>query len=155
VWHDQFAVDTTAGLVKLLAVQALAFEALFLMAAVWQTPRPVLLVLVWAAVYATTYQVLAARHERGAGVLAAAWALTATEASWIFLTWLVSYVTPGQYLVVPQPALVLTALGYCFGSIYAAQRGGILNRARLTEYLLIGLILLGIVIAGTTWRGTL
>ena len=155
IWHDRLVVDTDAGLVKLLLLQLAAFEALFLMAAIWQTPRPVLLVLVWLAVYITSYQALTARRERGAGVLAAAWALTATEASWIFLTWLVSYVTPGQYLIVPQPTLVLTALAYCFGSIYSAQRSGQLNRGRLTEYLLIGFVLLAIVIAGTTWRGTL
>ncbi len=136
-------------------MQAVAFEALFLMAAVWHTPRPVLLALIWITVYATTYQLLAGRQERAAGLLAAAWALAATEAAWVFLTWLVSYIAPGQYIIVPQPTLVLTALAYCFGNIYAAQRRGLLNRSRLTEYLLIGLILIWIVIAGTPWRGTL
>jgi hypothetical protein len=131
------------------------FEALFLMAYIWRVPRPLMLVLIWGAVYVTSYQALAQRGERAAGVLAAAWALVATEASWVFLTWLISYIVPGNYLVVPQPALVLTALAYCFGNIFLAQRGGSLNRARFTEYMLIGLILIWIVIAGTPWRGTL
>ncbi|HSX01841.1 MAG TPA: hypothetical protein VLI05_00845 [Candidatus Saccharimonadia bacterium] len=158
VWRvvqAQISAEGGAGLLKLLVIQAAAFEAIFLLAAIDRTPRPVLLLLIWAAIYITSYQLLAARQERGAGVLAAAWALVATEASWVFLTWLVSYILPGNYLIVPQPALVLTALGYCLGSIYLAQRQGNLNRARLTEYLLIGLILIWIVIAGTSWRGTL
>jgi hypothetical protein len=157
LWQERPAAGQLGDLARLLVTQAAAFEALFLMAATpqWHVGRPLMLVLVWLVTYATTYQVLAQRKERAAGVLAAAWALVATEASWVFLIWLVSYVVPGQYIIVPQPALVLTALGYCLGNIYLAQRQGSLNRARLTEYLLIGLILIWIVIAGTPWRGTL
>ncbi len=154
IWQSRSHTPATAGLARVLVVQAAAFEALFLMAAVWHVARPVMLVLIWVVTYAMTYQELAVRGERAAGLLAAAWALVVTEASWVFLVWLVSYV-PGQYVIVPQPALVLTALGYCFGNIYVAQRQGQLNRARLTEYLLIGLILIWIVIAGTPWQGTL
>jgi hypothetical protein len=155
LWQAQAADDRAAGLARLFVLQALAFEALFLMAAVWHVPRPLMLVLIWLTVYISTYQALAERGERTAGLLAAAWALVATEAAWVFLIWLVSYVVPGQYVIVPQPALVLAALGYCFGNIYAAQRQGSLNRARLTEYLLIGLILIWIVIIGTHWRGSI
>ncbi len=157
LWGNRLAATAEAGLITLLAVQAVVFEALFLLAATPHAgpPRPVTLVLLWVAVYVTTYQLLAARQERAAGVLAATWALVATEAAWVFLTWLVTYISPGNYVIVPQPAIVLTALAYCFGSIYAAQRQGTLNRARLTEYLLISLILIWIVIAGTPWRGTL
>lgn len=155
IWQPHFSAAGPAGLLKLLVVQIFAFEALFLMAAIWRSPRPLLIVLVWVVIYVTTYQALAARGERAAGLLAAAWALTTAEASWIFLTWLVSYVSPGQYIIVPQAALVLSALAYCFGSIYTAQRQGQLNRMRLSEYLLIGLLLIWIVIAGTSWRGSL
>ena len=143
------------GLAGLLVVQAMAFEALFLAAAVWGLPRGVVMAAVWLAVYATTYRELASRGERGAGVLAASWGLVAAEASWLFLTWLVSYITPGTYGIVPQPVVILTGLGYCFGSIYADQRRGRLNRGRLAEYSLIGLVLVWLVIAGTPWRGTL
>jgi hypothetical protein len=151
-WYGRTTWDGAMGLSKLLVAQAVIFEAIFLMAAVWQTARPLLLILIWGATYVTVNQALAARKERAAGVLAAAWSLVATECAWVFLTWLVSYLTPGDYAIVPQAALVLTALGYCFGNIYSAQRQGTLNRARLTEYLLIGLILIWIVIIGTPWR---
>jgi hypothetical protein len=156
LWQEQTRSSGRAtDLARLFALQALAFEALFLMAAVWHVSRPLMLALIWLTVYTSTYQALAEREERTAGVLAAAWALVATEAAWVFLIWLVSYVVPGQYVIVPQPALVLAALGYCFGNIYAAQRQGNLNRARLTEYLLIGLILIWIVIVGTHWQGSI
>jgi hypothetical protein len=71
------------------------------------------------------------------------------------MQWLFTYTTAGGYLLVPQPALVLTALAYVFGSIYVAQREGKLSRGRLTEYLLIGLILIAIVAIGTSWRGSI
>lgn len=140
---------------ELLVMQAVVFEALFLAADIWHLARPLTLVLVWLSTFALVRQVLAARGERAAGALAAAWALVATEASWVFLTWMVSYVVIGHYLVVPQATLVLSALAYCFGSIFMAQRTGTLNRARFTEYILIGLILMWIVIAGTRWQGSL
>ncbi len=155
VWRTRTPAATPISFSGLLAVQALLFEAIFLLAAIWHPPRPLLLLLVWAGSYVTVVTTLEARGERAAGLLAAAWALVVTEAAWVFLTWLVSYIVPGAYVIVPQPTLVLTALAYCFGNIYLAQRAGTLNRARLTEYLLIGLILIWVVIAGTPWRGTL
>lgn len=143
------------GLIKLLAVQLAVFESLFLMAAVWQAPLIMVLALLWAACFVTVQQALRERGERAADVLAATWALATVELSWVLVTWLVSYILPGNYLIVPQAVVVLGALGYCFGSIYSAQRQGKLNRSRLTEYLLLGLIVLWIIIAGTQWRGTL
>ncbi len=153
--RDQISKTGRYGLVRLLGIQVLAYEALFLMAAVWHVSVALTLVLVWAATYVTTLQTLQARGERAAGLLAVVWALVTTEAAWIFLIWTVAYVLPGNYLIVPQAALVLGALGYCFGSIYAAQKQGNLSRGRLTEYLLIGLILIWIVIAGTPWHTNL
>ena len=90
-----------------------------------------------------------------ASVLAAAWALVAAEISWVLVRWLFVYVMPQGYLLIPQAAVVLAAMGYVFGSIYMAQRDGKLSRSRLTEYVLIGLILIAIVITGTPWRGSL
>jgi hypothetical protein len=143
------------SLLNLLIVQAVVFEALFLMAAEWQTSEWVVLALVWACAYLSVYSILDRRGERVAAVMAATWALVAAEISWVLLRWLFVYTVNGGYLLVPQPALVLSALAYCFGSIYASQREGKLSRARLTEYLLIGLILIAIVITGTPWKGTL
>lgn len=154
LYFEQISSSQTPTLGNLLVVEAVAFEAIFLGAAVEGWPTPVVLVLAWAAAFGPVYVILRARHERGATSLAAAWALVAAELTWVFMTWLVSYISPGNYVIIPQPALILTTLAYCFGSIYAAQRQGKLNRGRLTEYLLIAVILLAVVIAGTPWRGT-
>jgi hypothetical protein len=158
VWRWWVSGEPSArkqSLPNLLVVQAVVFEALFLMAAEWQTPEWLVLLLVWTCSYLSVYSVLVRRGERAAAVMAATWALVAAEISWVLLRWLFVYTVNGGYLLVPQPALVLTALAYCFGSIYASQREGKLSRARLTEYLLIGLILIAIVITGTPWKGTL
>ena len=155
IWGNKLHYSDRGGLIKLLVVQLVWLEAVYLLPAIWQTPRIVVLALIWLAGSATVLQALTERGERSAKLMAAAWGLVLVEVSWVFMFWLVSYITPGSYLIVPQPVLVLGALAYCFGSIYSAQRGGTLNKSRLTEYLLIGLILIWIVIAGTPWRGTI
>jgi len=137
----------------LLVVQAVVFEAVFLMAAVWRSPDVLVLALAWIGAYVSVYAVLSARGERAAGVMAATWAVITTEVGRVLLWWLFTYTMTGGYILVPQPALILTALAYCFGGIYLSQREGSLSRGRLAEYLLIGLILVGIVIVGTSWHG--
>jgi hypothetical protein len=154
LWEAE-ADNIAQSLPGLLIVTAAQFEALFLMAAVWRTSEWLILVLVWICAYLSVYAVLSNRAERVAGVMAAAWALICIEISWVLLRWLFTYTLTGGYLLVPQPMLILTALAYCFGSIYVSQRKGSLSRGRLTEYLLIGLILIAIVITGTPWRGSL
>lgn len=155
VWLGRVKVDTNEQLWAALANQLLLFEALFLAAAIWHPSRVIILVALWVTSFGLIYRLLASRHDRGAAVLAAAWALVVTEAAWIFLAWLVSYVIAGEYLIVPQPTIVLGGLTYCAGSIYLAQRQAKLSRARLSEYLAIALILVVIVVTGTAWRGTI
>jgi len=69
------------------------------------------------------------------------------------MLWLITYTMRGGYVLVPQPALILTALSYVFGSVLASSRQGNLSRARLAEYMLIALVLVVIVVIGTSWRG--
>ncbi|HSX01530.1 MAG TPA: hypothetical protein VLF67_04795 [Candidatus Saccharimonas sp.] len=154
-WRMIRPLAAPVGFAELLAVQAVTLEALFLAAAIWKVPRPLVMLLVWVAMYATSYRVLADRGERAARALAAAWALVAAQVAWVSMLWLVSYITPGHFAIVPQPVLVLTAVAYCFGSIYLAQKQGELGRGRFAEYLVIGFVLLWIVVTGTHWRGTL
>jgi hypothetical protein len=145
----------STGLWRLLVAQALLFEAVFLAAAILKPDAWAVLLLVWGGVYGSVYSVLSGWGERGAGVLAATWALVAAEVTWVLQLWLFTYTTAGGYVLVPQPALILTALAYCFGSVYWSQRQGNLSRGRLTEYLLIGLIMIVIVAVGTSWRGSI
>jgi hypothetical protein len=135
--------------------QVALFEALFLAAAIWHPEKIYILVAIWVSSFSLVYAILSSYQERAAAVLAAAWALVAAEAAWVFLSWLVSYVIAGGYVVVPQPTIVLSGLAYCAGSIYLAGRQKQLSRARLTEYLIITLILIILVVAGTGWRGTI
>ena len=129
------------------------FEAIFLMAAIWQIPSPIILIMVWTGAYLTVYATLIQRGDRSASVIAATWGVIATEISWVLLMWLITYTMHGGYVLVPQPALILTALAYIFGSILASSRQGNLSRARLSEYSVIGFVLVMIVVLGTSWRG--
>ncbi len=153
LWREWSPEEVSTGFVHLLIVQGVMFEALFLMAAIWQTPSWLILVLVWAGAYVGVYGTLKRRGDRSAGVMAATWGVIATEVSWILLLWLITYTMNGGYVLVPQPALILTALAYVFGSILSSSRQGSLSRARLAEYLVIALVLVGVVVLGTSWRG--
>lgn len=143
-----------ADLLGVFIVQAVVFEAIFLAAAISGISSALVIILVWAGCFGLAYHVLSGRDERQAGLMASVWALVAAECSWVFTTWLISYVSLGSYLIVPQATLVLTALAYSFGGIYLAHRQNRLSRARLGEYMVIGVVILAIVIAGTQWRGS-
>lgn len=156
IWLDQYTKRAAdRNLLTALIGQAIIFESIFLTAAIWDVPKIVILGLVWLAAFTGAYHMLTQRQERTAAVLSAAWALIAVEVSWVMLSWLVSYTILSGYLIVPQPAIILTVLAYCFGSIYLAQRQNQLGRKRLSEYLVIGLVIIIVVIAGTTWRGSI
>jgi hypothetical protein len=153
LWREREPKEVSTGLVHLLLVQGVMFEAIFLMAAIWQVPSWLVLALVWIGAYAGVYGTLRRREDRSAGVMAATWGVIATEVAWILQLWLITYTMRGGYVLVPQPALILTALTYVFGSILASSRQGNLSRARLGEYMVIALILVVIVVIGTSWRG--
>ena len=156
IWLEQYTQRAAdRNLITTLAGQAFIFESIFLTAAVWDVPKIVILFLVWGAAFAGAYHLLTSRQERTAAVIASAWALIATEVAWVTLSWLVSYTILSGYLIVPQPAIILTVLAYCFGNIYLAQRQNQLGRRRLAEYLLIGLAIILVVVAGTTWKGSI
>ena len=135
-------------------LEFIALSAAFSAEAIWHWS----VVIVLAAVYAASLGIahaFFAGGERAVGALATAWGLIVVEASLLFSIWLVQYVLPKDILLVPQPAVVITVLGYCFGSIYVAHSGSRLSRARLAEYAIIGLCLVMIVIAGTHWSGAI
>ncbi|MFI5240507.1 MAG: hypothetical protein ACHQUB_02265 [Candidatus Saccharimonadia bacterium] len=135
--------------------QALVFWAIFLSAAVWHWNVIIILILVWSSSWLISYQALNDKIDRSAGILSLTWALIAAECSWIFSLWLVNYILFNGLIIIPQPSLVLTAMGYCLAGIYVSHRRGQLSRARLVEYLMVGLVVLIIVIAGTKWNGVI
>lgn len=135
--------------------QGLVLWAVFLAAAVWHWPTLLILGLVWLCSWLIASQVLAPISDPAASVLALTWALIVAECSWVFSLWLVSYIVFGGIIIIPQPALVLTALGYCLAGIYVSHRRSQLSRTRLVEYLMIALVILAIVIAGTKWNGVI
>lgn len=135
-------------------LEFLALSAVFSAEAIWHWPVILVLVSVYLASI-TIARAFLTNGERAIRALAVAWGLIVAEASFVFSIWLVQYVLPHDLLLVPQPAVVITALGYCFGSIYLAHASSRLSKARLAEYAIIGLCLVTIVIAGTRWNGSI
>ncbi len=154
-WLDRLQMEGRTELIVALVNQFLAFWWVFLAAAIWHWPRLLILVLIWLMCYFPIRVLLEGRRDSAKAVVAAAWGLVAAEVSWVCLSWLVSYVVVGGVMIVPQPAIILAGLGYCFGSIYLAQREGHLSRRRLSEYVVIAAAILVIVTVGTNWRGTI
>lgn len=148
-------INESAALIIAGVEQFAGLSAIFLAAAFWHWSNLLVLPLVWGVSYVVADGLLARGQERARPVLAATWALVASECAWIFSAWLVNYILLNGYLIIPQAAVVLTALGYCFGGIYTSHLSNRLNRNRLLEYLAIGLLLLIIVIYGTKWNGVI
>lgn len=154
-WLIKHSSSKKISMLAAAVTQGLVLWAVFLAAAVWHWPTLVVLALVWASGWLIARRMLSQEGDRAAGVLALSWALIVAECSWVFSLWLVNYIIFGGFLIVPQSALVITALGYCFAGIYSSHRRSQLSRSRLIEYLMIGLIILVIVIAGTKWNGVI
>ncbi len=135
------------------AMQFAALWAIYLAGAVWKWPMFWLLVLTYASAYISASWLLDGYEERARRLLATAWGLIAGEFAFVFSIWLVNYII--KVVVLPQAALVISAIGYVFAGIYLAHKDSKLGRFRLAEYLLIGLLLIVIVAVGTKWSGSL
>ncbi|HVE80713.1 MAG TPA: hypothetical protein VNA68_01045 [Candidatus Dormibacteraeota bacterium] len=134
--------------------QFFIISAIFLAAAFWHWPGLAVVVASWFGSYLVAYWLLSERSDQNAGIFAVIWALVVAEMAWVFNSWLVNYVIAGGYAIVPQAALIIMGLGYCFASVYQAHQARSLSKRRLVEYILIGVIMLAIVVAGTRWSGT-
>ncbi len=133
----------------------LSLSAIYLAAAVWHLPGYLVVALTWGVCWLVGTRMLESMDDRAAPVLVAAWSLIAAECAWLFSLWLVTYILFNGLLLIPQAAIVITALGYCLSGIYTSHKRSQLSRARLVEYLLVGLVLLVVVIAGTKWSGVI
>lgn len=134
--------------------QLLVVSAIFLATAFWHLPDAIMLAALWAASYANAWWYLEATKQKAARILAATWGLVVAELGWVLYIWQVNYDIGGGYIIIPQAAIIIAGLGYCFVSILSAHSQKSLSRSRLIEYVAIGAALLAIVIAGTRWNGT-
>jgi len=153
IWLRQLRHRGQASVWATGVQQLAATSAIFLAAAFWHWPESIVIALIWVSMFVTTLWYLRAAEERAAAILAAAWALVASELAWVLYAWQVIYIR-GSSLLIPQAALVLLGVGYCFASIHASHSQKRLSRRRLIEYVAITGVLLAIVITGTRWNGT-
>ncbi|TAK88839.1 hypothetical protein EPO04_01835 [Patescibacteria group bacterium] len=149
-WQQPRLYPLIAGVGQLLAV-----SAIFLATAFWHWPDAVMLVVLWLASYANARWLLESTQQKAANILAATWGLVAAQVGWVLYIWQVNYDIGGGYIIVPQAAIIIAGIGYCFVSIVTAHSLKRLSRSRLIEYVAIGAALLAIVIAGTRWNGTI
>ena len=152
IWLRQLRHRRQASVWATSVQQFAAITAIFLAAAFWHWPEAFVIALVWGSIFVTTLWYLRAAGERAAAILASAWALVASELAWVLFAWQVIYIRGA--LILPQAALVMLGVGYCFASIHASHSQKRLSRRRLIEYVAISGVLLAIVITGTRWNGT-
>lgn len=137
-----------------LVMQFSALAAIFSAAQVWRWPAAVVMVFSWGSSWLVARAFLQSTNDKQVGLLAHVWALVVAELSWILSWWMIAYLSPGAYLIIPQAALLIASVGYVLGGIYRLHRTSQLSRSRLIEYLAVASALLVIILAGTRWNGT-
>ena len=109
----------------------------------------------WGTSWLVARGFLKTTRDAQAALLAGVWALVVAEFSWIMSWWMIAYLSPGAYLIVPQAALLVTGVAYVLGGIYRLHRTSQLSRNRLIEYLVVAGVLLAVILAGTRWNGAI
>lgn len=137
-----------------LLLQFISLSAIFSAAQVWRWPAAIVMVLAWGASWLVAHRFLQITGDKQAGLLAHVWALVVAELAWILSWWMIAYLSPGAYVIIPQAALLVTGIAYILGGIYRLHRSSQLSRNRLVEYLFVAGVLLAVVLAGTRWNGT-
>ncbi len=154
IWLTQIRSEPQARALIAGIQQVAVTMAIFLAAAFWQWPSALVIALMWGLSFVIAWWYLKEANERAAAIIAATWALVAAELSWILAAWQVNYILFDGGIIIPQPAIIMLGVGYCFASIYYSHSNKRLSRRRLTEYSVIAGVLLAIIIAGTHWNGT-
>lgn len=140
--------------IEALIMQFASLTAIFSAAQVWRWPAAVVMVLAWGSSWLVARKFLQLTGDKQVTLLAHVWALVVAELSWILSWWMIAYLSPGAYLIIPQAALLITGVAYILGGIYRLHRASQLSRSRLVEFLVVAGVLLTIVLAGTRWNGT-
>lgn len=137
-----------------LTMQFTSLAAIFSAAQVWRWPAAMVMAFAWGSSWLVARAFLTSMQDKQIGLLAGVWALVVAELSWILSWWMIAYLSPGAYLIIPQAALLITGIAYVLGGIYRLHRTSQLSRNRLIEYLVVAGFLLAIILAGTRWNGT-
>lgn len=137
-----------------LVMQFSSLAAIFSAAQVWRWPAAVVMGIAWGSSWLVARSFLQSTDDKQAGLLAHVWALVVAELAWILSWWMIAYLSPGAYLIIPQAALLVAGVGYVLGGIYRLHRTSQLSRSRLIEYLVVATALLAVILAGTRWNGS-
>lgn len=137
-----------------LLMQFISLTAIFSAAQVWRWPAAVVMAIAWGTAWLVAYNFLKSMDDKQAGLLANVWALVVAELAWILSWWMIVYLSPGAYLIIPQASLLIAGVAYVLGGIYRLHRASQLSRSRLIEYLVVASILLAVVLAGTQWNAS-
>lgn len=140
--------------IEALLMQFVSLSAIFSAAQVWRWSAAVVMALAWGTSWLVAHRFLQIMEDKQANLLANVWALVVAELSWILSWWMIAYLSPGAYVIIPQAALLITGVAYILGGIYRLHRTSLLSRGRLIEYLVVAGTLLAVVLAGTRWNGT-
>jgi hypothetical protein len=139
--------------VEALIMQFASLGAIFSAAQVWRWAAAIVMVLAWGSSWLVARKFLVSTNDKQGTLLAGVWGLVVAELAWIMSWWMIAYLSPGAFLIIPQAALLITGIAYILGGIYRLHRMNQLSRNRLFEYLVVASVLLVIILAGTHWNG--
>ena len=129
--------------------QFLGLNVIFLLGR--DIPASAVVVLAWLIAFVSADHLISAFHEKAHFIITLSWALIVAQLSWLFWRWLIVYSFFGDRILLPQAPIVITLLGYIFGSMYIDHTQTKLGRRRLIEYVILTFGLSIILIFGTQW----
>lgn len=126
-----------------LLAQAFALSALYL---AWgDAPLLVFVSATWAVCYLSARHFLTSYEEPYINLFASLWAYVGAALTWVLGHWLLFYG------LVPQPVLILTVLGFGFGSLYYLSDQDKLSDFARRQILLIITAVIVVLLVGSNW----
>ncbi len=147
--------QTPAWAVSAIALMQLGLSVNFaaLTMAYWRVPGVIALPLVFvvATYVALWWLVEVDKPDPSAPLYASIFGLLVTELMWVYSHWVLVYQPPRLNLVLAQVAVIVTALAYSLGGMYAHRGQKAKRKQMLIEYGLVFVIVFIVTFISTRW----
>lgn len=115
--------------------------------------EPWVLLACWLLGYVAARHVISNYEETYIELLSVMWGLFLAELGWLLYRWTAVY-NLGLPIKIPQIALIMVVIGFCAVRLYGLHKNERLTAGTLRGTLIFGTALLAVIVAFTSWDGT-